>query len=36
MITVCGFVSRFVSATATVKPEGAEIVGGDSVPPASI
>jgi hypothetical protein len=33
---VCGYVSRLASVTATVKPEGAEIVGGDSAPPASI
>ncbi len=36
MITVCGLVSPFESSTATVKPEGAEIVGGESAPPGKI
>ena len=35
-ITVCGLLSRFASVTATVNPEGAEIVGGDSAPAAKI
>jgi hypothetical protein len=34
--TVCGAESRFVSVTATVKPDGAETVGGDSAPPGPI
>ena len=33
MATVCAVASWFVSVTATVKPDGAEIVGGESVPP---
>jgi hypothetical protein len=36
MITVCDLLSRFASVTATVKPDGAETVGGDSAPPAKI
>jgi hypothetical protein len=35
-ITVCGLLSRFASVTATVNPEGAEIVGGESAPAAKI
>lgn len=36
MITVCALESPLASVTATLKPDGAEIVGGDSVPPAPI